>query len=113
MISKFFSKFSISCHIFQNFFSISKKKASPSAMRGGGGGMVVGGWGMDSKGRGYDFDVCARLENSTTTPSSIFPNFFPKISKHIDPTLVFILLKMTSGPKQEIWSFFSGQFVKI
>ena len=75
--------------------------------------MVVGGWGMDSKGRGYDFDVCARLENSTTTPSSIFPNFSPKISKHIDPTLVFILLKMTSGPKQEIWSFFSGQFVKI
>ena len=47
---------------------------------------------MHSKGRGYDFDVCARLENSTPTPSSIFPNFFPKISKYIDPTLVFILL---------------------
>ena len=34
--------------------------------------MVVGGWGMVSKGRGYDFAVSDRLENSTTTPSSIF-----------------------------------------
>ena len=63
-----------------------------------GGELVVSGegggrWGMVSKGRGYDFDVCARLENSTTTPSSIFLDFFPKISKSDECTWVFYCLK--------------------
>ena len=31
-----------------------------------------------SKGREFDFDVCARLENYTTTPTAIFPKLFPK-----------------------------------
>ena len=52
-----------------------------------------GRWGMVSKGRGYDFDVCARLENSTTTPSSIFLDFFPKNSKSDECTWVFYYLK--------------------
>ena len=45
---------------------------------GGGGGDGGGPWGLASKGRGYDFDVCARLENSTITPSLIFLKFFSK-----------------------------------
>merc|ERR1712175_65524 len=36
-------------------------------------------WGIVSQGRGYDFDVCARLENSTVIPSLIFLKFLPKI----------------------------------
>ena len=54
------------------FFSFLKKKR---AAFGGEYGGVWGwwwGWGMVSKGRGYDFAVSDRLENSTTTPSSIF-----------------------------------------
>ena len=47
---------------------------------------------MVSQGRGYDFDVCARLENSTITPSLIFLKFFPKISKSDDCTWVFYCL---------------------
>ena len=48
-------------------------------MGGGGGGEDGGGpWELVSKGRGYDFDVCARLENSIITPSLIFLNFSPK-----------------------------------
>ena len=63
-----------------------------------GGELVVSGdgggrWGMVSQGRGYDFDVCARLEISTTTPSSIFSKFFTKISKSGDCTGVFYCLK--------------------
>ena len=56
----------------QNFFSFLKKKKR--AAFGGEYGGVRGwwwGWGMVSKGRGYDFDVCDKLENSTTTPSAI------------------------------------------
>ena len=63
-----------------------------------GGELVVvgeggGRWGMVSKGRGYEFDVCARLENSATTPSSIFLKFFPKNPKSDDCTWVFYCLK--------------------
>ena len=52
-----------------------------------------GRWGMVSKGRGFEFDVCASLENSTITPSSIFLKSLSKISKSDDCTWVFYCLK--------------------
>ena len=65
---------------------------------GGGGGRDGGGpWGLVSKGRGYEFDNWARLEISTTTPSSIFSKFSPKISKSVDCTGVFYCLEWRPG----------------
>ena len=64
---------------------------------------------MDSKGRGYDFDVWARLEISTTTPSSIFSKFFTKISKSGDCTGVFYCLKWRPGKNMKFDQFFSAK----
>ena len=90
---KIFPKFAKKPQHFHKNFRFLKKKgiAFGDGWRwwGDGGGP----WGLVSKGRGYDFDVCARLEISTTTPSSIFSKFFPKISKSVDFTGVFYCLK--------------------
>ena len=81
-----------------------------------GGELVVSGdgggrWGMVSQGRGYDFDVCARLENSTVIPSLIFLKFLPKISKSDDCTLVFYSLKWRPGKIKKIGELFSKIFI--
>ena len=55
----------------KNFFVSKKKRAAFGGEYGGVRGWWWG-WGMVSKGRGYDFAVSDRLENSTTTLSSIF-----------------------------------------
>ena len=59
---------------------------------------------MYSKGRGFDFDVNARLEHCTTTHSSILPKLFPKISKSLDCKWVFYCFKWRPGTKYDIWS---------
>ena len=99
-IAKIFYLFKKKSKNFPEFFCLSivpnvlyKKKRAAF-----GGELVVvgeggGRWGMVSKGRGYEFDVCARLENSATTPSSIFLKFFPKNPKSDDCTWVFYCLK--------------------
>ena len=52
------------------------------------------------KRKGNEFDVCNRLENSTTTPSSIFLKKSQKI-QNLKTEMVVLLLKMTSGPN--VW----------
>ena len=103
--------------IFQNFlpvhpfYTFVKKKRAAF-----GGELVVSGddggrWGMVSQGRGYDFDVCARLENSTVIPSLIFLKFLPKISKSDDCILVFYSLKWRPGKIKKIGELFSKIFI--
>ena len=65
--------------------------------------------GLVSKGRGYEFDACARLGISTTTPSSIFSKFFPKITKSVDFTGVFYCLKWRPGQNLKFDQFFSAK----
>ena len=62
---------------------------------------------MVSKGRGYEFDVCAWLEISTTTHLSIFSQFFPKISKSDDCTWMFYCLKWRPGQNKKFGELFS------
>lgn len=44
---------------------------------------MSGGLSMDGKEKGYDFDVCARLQNSTTIPLLSFSKFFSKNFKNL------------------------------
>ena len=97
---QFFSKFRTFFIFPGKIFSISKKTRHRRVV----GGVGDGGGPWDFLKKGCGFEVSARLENSATSPSSIFLNLFPKISKNRDPGRVFLLLKMTSGPKQDIWS---------
>ena len=60
-----------------------------------------------SKGREFDFDVCARLENYTTTPTAFFPKLFPKISKPVDSTGACHCLKCHPGQNMIFDQFFS------
>ena len=95
---------------------VKKKKKKKKKRAAFGGELVVSGdgggrWGMVSQGRGYDFDVCARLENSTITPSLIFLKFFPKISKSDDCTWVFYCLKWRPGKIKKIGELFSKIFI--
>ena len=99
-ITKFFHIFEKkNQNIFQNFLPVHPTYGFVKKKRAAFGGELVvsgdggGRWGMVSQGRGYDFDVCARLENSTVIPSLIFLKFLPKISKSDDCTLVFYSLK--------------------
>ena len=86
-------------NIFHNFLPVHPTYGFVKKKRAAFGGELVvsgdggGRWGMVSQGRGYDFDVCARLENSTVIPSLIFLKFLPKISKSDDCILVFYSLK--------------------
>ena len=106
---KIFPKFAKKSQHFHKNFRFLKKKgiAFGDGWRwwGDGGGP----WGLVSKGRGYDFDVCARLEISTTTPSSIFSKFFPKISKSVDSIGVFYCLKWRPGQNLKFDQFFSAK----
>ena len=107
--SKFFQNLPKKPQHFDKNFRFLKKKgiAFGDGWRwwGDGGGP----WGLVSKGRGYDFDVCARLEISTTTPSSIFSKFFTKISKSGDCTGVFYCLKWRPGKNMKFNQFFSAK----
>ena len=91
--SKFFPNF-LSVHSSDGFVKKERRKKRAAfcgelLVSGDGGGSK----GMVSKGKGYKFDVFARLENSTITPSLIFFKFSPKISKSDDCNWVFYCLK--------------------